>query len=152
MTRLVRVTHDYPVAPRTLWDLVTDLDRLEEVCAGLVTFEGLPSGRIHPGLVAEVRVRLFGRLPPQEYRMEVVEVDDQAMKARSSEFGAGVRSWRHTFQVTASPLGARLTDTIEIDAGWLTWAYALWAWYLYRARHGARLKILGLEQSPQRLL
>lgn len=152
MTRLLRVSHDYPVAPRALWDLVTDLDQFEEMCGGLVTFEGLPPGRVSQGMVAEVRVRLFGRLPPMEYRMEVVEVDDLNMRVRSSEFGAGVRSWRHSFQVSASPAGARLTDTIEIDAGWLTWAYALWARILYRTRHGARMRLLGLAAPPRRLL
>lgn len=140
--RTIRVTHDYPVPPRRLWALVTDYEALGRVMEGVVAFEGLPEGRTRTGQVVDVQVSLFGRLPKQPYRMEVLDCDDARMVLRSSESGAGVRSWRHTLSVEAIPGGSRLRDVIEIDAGILTPVFALWARYLYGARHAPRLRLL----------
>ena len=53
--------------------------------------------------------------------------------------------WHHTLTVTRTPGGARLTDEIVIDAGWLTPMFAAWAKVLYRARHKPRLRLLGQD-------
>lgn len=142
MPARVRIDHEYPVAPQTLWRLVTDLDVLAKVSKGFVTFEGLPSGALVQGQVIEVKFRLFGVFPPQPYRMEVLEVDPEDMRVRSFEFGGGVKSWRHTFQVHSTEQGAKLSDYIEIDAGWLSPLFALYAQILYRSRHKPRLRLL----------
>ena len=140
--KTVYLTHDYPVAPERLWALATDYDALARVMEGVVTFEGLPEGRVREGQKIGVMVSLFGRLPKQPYRMEVLECDDDRMVLRSSEKGAGVRAWRHTMRVTPTAQGSRLTDRIEIEAGLLTGLFALWARYLYGARHKPRLRLL----------
>jgi hypothetical protein len=77
--------------------------------------------------------------------MEVLECDDARHILRSSEKGAGVKSWRHTLSITETPEGCRLTDQIEIDAGLLTPLFVIWAKYLYRARHKPRLRLLDLR-------
>jgi len=143
--RTVTLTHDYPAPPETVWALAIDLDMLQEIMAGVVTFEGLPSGRVHEGQAMTVMVSLFGKLPAQPYHMEVLECDGAAMGWRSSERGAGVKSWRHTLTVGPLATGSRLRDVIEIDAGWLTWAFAAWARFLYRKRHAPRLRLLARQ-------
>ncbi|WP_299293757.1 SRPBCC family protein [uncultured Tateyamaria sp.] len=140
--RTVLLTHHYDAPARDVWDIAIDYDCLSEVMQGLVTFDGLPTGRVMPGQSLTVMVSLFGLLPAQPYHMDVVAFDDAAMRLTSSERGAGVKSWRHTLVVEATETGCTLTDRIEIDAGWMTWAFARWARFLYRRRHGPRLRIL----------
>ena len=147
--RTVVLTHDYPVPAGRLWALVTDYDALAEVMQGLASFEGLPSGRTQTGQILDVQVSLLGKLPPQPYRMEVLDCDDVAMVLRSDEKGAGVRSWRHTLRVTPTETGSRLTDRIEIDAGWKTPIFAAWARYMYGARHKPRLRMLSERRDPE---
>jgi hypothetical protein len=140
--KTVLVENDYATSPKRLWELVTDYGGLAEIMRGLVTFEGLPTGRTQTGQKMNVMVSMFGKLPSQPYYMEVLECDDSRMILRSSEKGAGVKSWRHTLTVTETELGCRLTDRIEIDAGLLTPLFVLWAKYLYQARHKPRMKLL----------
>lgn len=140
--KTVTVQNDYPVSATRLWALATDYAALREVMAGLASFDGLPSGRTRTGQRLEVMVSLFGKLPKQPYRMEILECDDQAMILHSSEQGAGVKNWLHTLTVIETQTGSRLHDRIEIDAGLLTPVFALWAKYLYSARHRPRLRLL----------
>ena len=145
--KTVSLTHDYPYPARDLWTIAADLDALKSVMEGIITFEGLPKGRVFTGQKLEVMVSLFGKLPAQAYFMEVLECDDDAMILRSSEKGAGVKSWRHTLSVTGSDHQSQLHDVIEIDAGWMTFAFAAWARFLYRKRHEPRLRLLAAMQA-----
>ena len=140
--RTVKVVNKYNATPEQLWMLATDYDALGEIMQGIASFEGLPSGRTQTGQKLNVMVSLFGKLPSQPYAMEVLECDDARMILRSSEHGAGVKSWHHTLTVSETETGSRLTDNIEIDAGLMTPVFALWAKYLYSARHKPRLKLL----------
>ncbi len=140
--KTIAVQNDYPVCSKRLWALATDYEALGEVMAGLVSFDGLPGGRTQTGQRLEVMVSLFGILPKQPYRIEILECDEQGMILRSSEHGAGVREWLHTLKVIETETGSRLHDQIEIDAGMLTPAFALWAKILYSARHNRRLRLL----------
>jgi ligand-binding SRPBCC domain-containing protein len=141
--KTVTVVNDYEVAPNVLWDLVTDYDALAEVMAGIATFSGLPKGRTITGQKIDVMVSMFGKLPNQRYFMEVIECDDDGMVLRSSEHGAGVKSWRHTLHIISTANGCRMIDSIDIDAGIMTSIFALWARYMYTARHKPRLRMLG---------
>ncbi|MCA0964334.1 SRPBCC family protein [Salipiger bermudensis] len=145
--KTVRLEHEYSSPAKEVWALVTDLDALAEITDGIVTFEGLPSGRVYQGQQITVRVSLFGILPPQPYFMEVLECDNDALVLRSFEKGAGVKSWRHTLTVEPQQSGSRLREVIEIDAGWMSWAFALWARFLYRKRHEPRVQMLAAVQA-----
>lgn len=147
--KTVRLTHDYRADPRDLWALCIDLDALAYVMQGLISFEGLPSGQIYEGQEIVVQVSLFGRLPNQPYQMRVEECDANTMRVRSTEAGAGVQSWRHTMTIESIPEGSRLNDVIEIEAGWLTWAFAVWARYLYKRRHGPRQRLLDQRSTKK---
>ncbi|MBU2981702.1 SRPBCC family protein [Lentibacter algarum] len=140
--KTVYVESNYPVPAAELWALATDYGALAQVMQGIAAFEGLPKGRAVTGQKLNVMVSLFGKLPNQPYFMEVLECDDERMILRSSEKGAGVKSWKHTLEVTETADGSRLSDKIDIDAGWLTSIFAVWAKYLYSARHKPRLKLL----------
>lgn len=145
--KTVVLEHKYAAPAEDVWALATDLDALKEIMKGVVTFQGLPSGRVYQGQKITVQVSLFGQLPPQPYFMEVLKCDDDAMILQSSETGAGVKSWRHTLTVEPLPSGSRLRDFIEIEAGWMTPAFALWARFLYRKRHEPRVRILADMQA-----
>lgn len=141
--RTVHLEHHYSAQSARVWAMATDFEALKEVSRRIVTFDGVPKGRTKAGQAFDVRVSLFGFLPWQDYHMEVVELDEANMLIRSSERGAGVKSWSHTMQVSPCPDGGTtLSDTIEIDAGWLTPVFAAWARFLYRARHKPRLDML----------
>ena len=140
--RTVKLEHNYSAPAAELWTIATDYDALNELMKGIASFEGLPSGRTKTGQKMSVLVSLFGILPKQSYFIEVLECDDVGMVLRSSERGAGVKSWHHTMTVTETATGCRLTDRIEIDAGVLTFAFAKWAQYLYSARHKPRQRML----------
>lgn len=145
MTKTVVVTSEYPVPAKTLWELIIDGDKFEEIMAGLVTFDGMPSGNIYKGQHIVVDVSLFGKLPKQKYEMTLTAFDNDKMRFHSSEKGAGVKSWEHTCTVAPTESGCMLRDQIEIDAGMMTPLFAMWAKYLYNARHKPRLRLLGLS-------
>ena len=138
------LTHRYDVTPKRLWDLSTDLGSFEAMTRKLYRIQGLPEGRIHAGQDLRVKISIFGIGPWIDYRMHVLECDETAHRVVSEESGAGVKSWNHTFTVEPDGEGARLTDKLAIDAGWLSPVIGLWARYVYRSRHEPRLKLLGL--------
>lgn len=139
---VINVVNEYPVNADRLWEVVTDFDALRKIMKGIVEFEGVPSGRARTGQTMDIMVSLFGKLPQQPYYMEILECDDANKIMRSSEKGAGVKSWRHTLMVEDTPNGSRLIENIEVKAGILTPIFALWAKYLYHARHKPRLRLL----------
>ena len=145
----VKLEYEYASPAKDVWALATDLDAFREIMDGVITFEGLPSGRLYRGQKMTVRVSLFGKLPAQPYFMEVLECDDDAMMLQSFEKGAGVKSWRHTLTVEPHQSGSRLRDIIEIDAGWMTWVFAAWARFLYRKRHEPRVRMLADMQAKR---
>lgn len=146
--------HFYPADPKDVWDLAIDLDAFHEIMGHMVTFEGLPSGKIYKGQSIDVMTSLFGKLPKQAHHMEVVECDHDKMMFVSSERGSGVKKWQHHLTVTPKDGGALLKDHIEIEANLnlLTPLFALWAKHIYEARHQPRLEILarnGLLNSDE---
>ena len=147
MSRTLILTHHYAAPARDVWAIATDVDAYEEVMGRLMSFDGLPSGRIAAGQRIEVRVSLFGVMPWQDYVMSVEDMDDTEMWFQSDEHGAGVKSWRHNCSVEEIAGGCRLTDRVEIDAGWLTPMFVWWAGVVYRARHKPRVRMLAQKRG-----
>lgn len=148
MPRTITLIHDYPAPARAVWDIATDMDSYREVMGRLMTFDALPSGAITQGQKVDVRVSLFGITPWQDYAMTVEACDHAAMTFQSDEHGAGIKSWRHHLRVEDTQNGSRLTDTVEVDAGWKTPLFVWWAGVVYRARHKPRLRILARQGWP----
>lgn len=138
----VRNSFHYDAPPERVWNLVTDCTALAQVCHPYLAFEGLPDGRIFDGQKIDVMVSLFGKLPAQPYEMHVVACDNDGMTFESHENGAGVKSWNHHLRLHPDGDGTRLDEEIEIDAGWLTPLFKLWANVLYHARHKPRVALL----------
>ena len=117
---------------------------------GVASFDGMPEqGRVEAEMRVDVKVRLFGKLPPMDYHMHVPECDHSAHRFRSVEHGGSIKRWEHVLTVTGTPGGgAVLTDHVTIDAGLSTWLMTLWARYVYSKRHAPRLRMLGLGTGP----
>lgn len=142
MPKTISLTHAYDASPKAVWAIATDFEALAKVMEGLVSFEGLPTGRIEKGQHLEVMVSLFGKLPAQPYTMDLLDVDDAEMRFKSSEVGAGVKSWVHELQVVAVGQGCEIREQITIDAGLMTPLIAAWARFMYKRRHGKRLELM----------
>lgn len=142
MPRTIHLTHDYDATPDAVWQVATDFDALAEAVKGLITYENLPTGRIEAGQEIAVRFSLFGKLPWQDYFMRVEAMDDSARWFQSHEHGGPVRAWRHHLQVLPTGTGARIVESIAIDAGAMTWLYALWGRFMYARRHAPRQRLL----------
>ena len=141
----VTLTHDYAAPADRLWDVATDWDCLKTAMKGLVVYEGLPDAPLAEGQRIETRVSLFGLLPAFDYVMEILRFDPAERVVQSHEHGGAVTRWDHTLTVSPTPGGSRLSDKIVIEAGPMTWAYVLWAKFIYRRRHKPRLEMLGLN-------
>lgn len=138
----VIIQNDYPVLAERLWALATDYGALDRVARPVLRFDGLPRGEIEAGHVLTPRRSVFGIMPWRPCRLEVLERDDARMILRSDQTGAGPGCWRHTLAVTPTAEGSRMTDLIEVEAGFLTPLAALWVHYLFAARHGPRAELL----------
>lgn len=143
MSQPVVVTHDYAATPEMVWHVATDFACFAEAMKGVATFEGMPeTGTLAGGDVFDVKVRLFGWMPPMDYRMELAAFDPVGHSFRSVESGGSIRRWEHVLTVAPTKTGARLTDTITIDAGAMTPLMRLWAKFVYRRRHAPRVRML----------
>ena len=142
MSKTITLTHHYDHSPEAVWHVATDYDAFVEATKRLITFEGLPDEPMHEGQKIDVTFRLFGKLPPQPYHMEVVRFDPGGFMFQSREHGGPVKMWNHRLTVEAVDGGAVLTDRVEIDAGWLTPIYAIYGRFMYRQRHPVRVRLL----------
>ena len=113
---------------------------------GLLSFEGLPEGSLQERQVVDVKVSIFGVLPAQPYRMELIAFDPKNLTFTSNEVGMGVKHWQHRLCIVPHANGAELVDEIEIEAGWRTGMVAAWARIMYAGRHGPRVPMLA-DQS-----
>ena len=102
-----------------------------------------PAGDEQAGHDLTLVFRLFGLVPVGGWRLKITRRDDVGLRLASEESGPFVRSWRHEIAVEAlSPGSARLTDTIDIDAGILTPLIVRFAQADYARRHRLRLASL----------
>jgi hypothetical protein len=136
-----------------VWQALASPATLLHVARPLARFPDL-EGRTaawRQGETVTTRVLLLGLLPVSRHRLTLEDVDEGARRVQSDEGGGLVRSWRHL--ITVEPLGpdaCRYTDVVEIDAGPLTPAVALWArgFYRWRQRRWRDLAASHLAPSP----
>lgn len=147
MPKTVTLSHDYAADPRDVWHVATDFACFAQAMKGVASFDGMPStGTLASDQTFDVKVRLFGWMPPMKYHMQVMAFDDERMSFLSHEHGGSIKIWRHHLTVAATQTGARLTDHIEIEAGLSTPLMGLWARFLYRRRHKPRLAMLAARR------
>lgn len=135
------IQHDYPVRPADLWAAALDYAGLDGHICGADTACGQPAR----GRELAIHISLLGA--KRAHFVQVVECDAARMVLRASETGRSRRRWRHTLAVTPAGAGSRLTDRIEIEAGFLNPILALWARRHFHARHLARLKLIEHQQT-----
>lgn len=143
--KTVRLAHDYPLDAAVLFARIVRYDELTDAMRGLATYEGMPDGEARVGQVFTVRVKLRGWLPTPPWTIEVIRRDDAAYVLASIEHGGPVKRWAHTIEIADAPGGCTMRDTIDIDAGLFTSFYVGQANAMYRARHAARRKLLGID-------
>ena len=145
MARVV-VAADYPVAAGTLWQSAVSYAALERMMSGPIVRVACPPGEEQAGHDLTLVFRLFGRVPVGRWRLKVTRRDDSRRRLASEESGLFVKSWRHEIAIDAlGANSARLTDTIEIDAGVLTPLIARFAQADYARRHRLRQKFVNIR-------
>lgn len=141
---VVSISYEYPVSADDLWRVAADWRCLEQASRGLLRYGPLPAGKILAGQSLVVDISLFGLSPWFPWTIIIDTLDPERRLMRSIEFGGAARWWLHDMEVEETPRGAVLRERIQIDAGPLTFGYALFANALYRRRHGPRKRMLGL--------
>lgn len=142
MVRVV-VAADYPVPADTLWQNAVSYAALERMMSGPLIRVACPPGEEREGHELTLVFRMFGLVPVGRWRLKIVRRDDTLRRLASEERGLFVRSWRHEIAIDAlDATSARLTDTIDIDAGALTPLIASFAKRDYARRHRLRLALI----------
>ena len=132
----------YDIPPERLWAEVVRYAALEALMSGPLVRVRCPEGEEQAGDDVALTFRLLGLVPIGSWRFKVIERDDARRRLKSEEQGTGVRAWTHEIEITADGTGARLTDTITIDAGRLTPIVCAFARRDYTRRHVQRKRML----------
>lgn len=144
MPRTIRLVHDYDASPDAVWALAKDFTKLADMSEGSVAYRGLPDEPVKQGDVVRFEVKPSYARSWKPFTVFMKVVDDERRRFVSNEEGAGVKSWEHTLTVDETPTGARQTDEITIDAGWLTPFVAFMAKRMYSRRDAVRRRLLGI--------
>lgn len=138
------IQHDYPVQPARLWAIATDCAAL-----GVAKAKGARSPtHAVTGQMLHLRIPVLGLR--RSHVIHIALCDDARMILRTRELGRGGHRWRLTLAVTPAGTGSRLTERIELDAGFLNPIQSLWAREHYARRHAARLRLLEAEDGLSR--
>ena len=87
------------------------------------------------GETLSVDSRLFGIVPVGRRRLHFERIDAYLHEIRTRESDPIVKSWAHFLKLDVAGDGATIySDTVEIDAGLMTWVVAAWAAMFYRHR------------------
>ncbi len=142
----VEVSTYLPLPPDEVWVLLLRPETLVRVSAPLLHFTpraGTLPDRWQAGEY-QLGVKLFGLIPLDD---QIVGIEFPAHRgpghslrdngracARDGGPGGLIRRWDHTMLVEPEGTGTRYTDRVEVEAGVLTGAAALFARMLYRHR------------------
>ena len=151
----VEVSTSLPAPPDRVWELVQQPAMLERVSAPLLRFTpraGSFPQRWTPGEY-QMGVKLFGLIPlddqivgielsPQPAEGHALRDNGRAC-ARDGGPGGLIRRWDHLMLVEPDGSGTRYTDRVDVEAGALTGAAALFARTLYRHRQKNWRRLLG---------
>ena len=140
---IITIAEDYALPAAALWASAVRYDVLERMMSGPLIKVACPAGEEQVGHDVTLAFKLFGLIPVGRWRLKITERDDARRRLKSEESGPLVRRWSHEIAVDAQGANAaRLTDTIEIDAGALTPLIARFARAEYTRRHRLRKTML----------
>jgi hypothetical protein len=137
--RTVSMSTHLPASPETVWDHVQTPRLLHHVAWPLIRF--VPKGARWPAERwtegrHETWMFLFGFLPIgwQVIGIELPTATPGRHVVRDNGYGPLIRRWDHWIEIEPEGCGARYTDIIHIDAGWLTAVVTSFAKIFYRHR------------------
>jgi hypothetical protein len=134
----IRVTSLVEAPAHRVWTTLQSPATFLYVSRGLLGMPAL-AGRMdpwRPGEVVTGWLFLFHIIPISRHRIQVMEIEHDAMTFLAHERGGLLRAWLHSFTVVPEgPAACRYTDMVEIDAGRLTPVVAFLARWFYRYRH-----------------
>lgn len=134
----VHIESDLAADLDDVWDAMQLPATFVYVCRGLFGVPAL-AGRtepLHAGERGSGWLIAFHVFPAYRHTIEVRSVDEESHTIRTHEHGGVIDSWNHTLHVeSAGPGRCRYSDTIEIEAGRLTWVVTLVARGIFRYRH-----------------
>ena len=122
------------------WQLLIERSCLVKVCLPLVRFEFL--GELKPeklwiqGQMVRCNCFIFGFLPTGTRELFFERIDAKKMEIQTREKDPLIKKWDHLMAIKDLGQGkSSISDSIEIDAGAMTFVVWLWAQWLYRHRH-----------------
>ena len=134
----VHIESDLPADLDEVWHAMQSPATFVYVCRGLFGVPAL-AGRsepLRPGERGTGWLIAFHVFPAYRHTIEVLSVDEASHTIRTHEYGGVINLWNHTLHVEpVGPGRCRYSDTIEIDAGWLTGVVTLVARGIFRYRH-----------------
>lgn len=135
--RTVHVETTLPTSAERVWSAMLSPATFLYVCKGLFGFPAL-AGRtesLRTGERGTGWLMAFHVIPAYRHTIEVTEVDEATGTIRTREHGGVLKAWNHTLHVEALQADScRYSDTVDIDAGFLTGAVVVIANGIYRYR------------------
>lgn len=135
--RTVHVETTLPTSADRVWSAMLSPATFLYVCKGLFGFPAL-AGRtesLRTGERGTGWLMAFHVIPAYRHTIEVTEVDEATGTIRTREHGGVLKAWNHTLHVEALQADScRYSDTVDIDAGFLTGAVVVIANGIYRYR------------------
>jgi hypothetical protein len=136
----VHIESTWDCPPSRVWDEVQTSRLLLEVASPLVRLSPVDAAefpvRWSAGTTLRCRSRLFGVIPLGVRTLHFERIDHAAREIQTRECDPLIRRWDHLIRVADAGAGCtRYSDSIEIDAGWLTLPVWLFAQWFYRHRH-----------------
>lgn len=146
MKKAFEIDHDYAAPAERLWEIVSDLDSIQDASGNMLVYYGLPGGQMYKGQSLHARVSVFGVFPPFEWHVDVINLDSQKMFFHTREQGAGMVKLETAVIIQKAGSMARLREIVRVEAGWLTPMLQPIMRLYYRRRHKPRLRLLGLME------
>ncbi|OBJ96061.1 hypothetical protein A5638_18900 [Mycolicibacterium fortuitum] len=139
-----------PADTARVWQAMQQVPTFLYVCRGLFGVPAL-AGRTEPFQAGDRGTGwlfAFHVIPAYRHTIEVLDVDDTTRTIRTHEYGGVLRSWDHTLHVEAvTGHSCRYSDTVEIDAGRLTFVVTVLARGIYAYRHRRWRKLVAKHMS-----
>jgi ligand-binding SRPBCC domain-containing protein len=142
MSIKVRIKACHKCDAQNLWDINCNWQYFEKFTQDYVRFKNLPNGNMFKGQNINIEVSMFGITPFKPWQINFIEFDPNNYYFETLENGAGIKKWHHISRIIDTKNGVVLIDEIEIDAGFASWLFAIWALIYYSGRKNPRQKII----------
>lgn len=141
----VKISTTLSCPPERAWQEIQQVKLLLHIARPLVVFEPIQPNTFPATWGNEkylVRMRLFGFLPLGKQWI-VITLDDVKCELLDDGQSELIEQWRHRITVEPTPEGCtRYTDTVDIEAGLLTFGVWLFANVFFRHRQNRWRKLV----------